>query len=243
VQLANLETEKRKVVNSISNGYYGLKVLLGMPVKDELILTDSLGEDQIKEGVLEKTNYTYADRKEFQYALIGKQLNEFNVKRYELSKIPTFTLNGNYAKNAQRGQWDFTGPGDWFTISSVSINMSIPIFNGFLIRSKLGQAKIQLETVNNEIEALKLSIDNDVAVSTNNFKSAIADIDFQKRNMALAETVYNQTKKKYEAGTGSQVDIDLAQTNLKEAQTNYVSALYDAVIAKIDFLKATGKLE
>jgi outer membrane protein TolC len=29
---------------------------------------------------------------------------------------------------------------------------------------------------------------------------------------------------------------------MKSAQTNYVSALYDAVIAKVDFLKAIGKL-
>ena len=29
---------------------------------------------------------------------------------------------------------------------------------------------------------------------------------------------------------------------MKSAQTNYVSALYDAIIAKVDYLKATGKL-
>jgi outer membrane protein TolC len=48
--------------------------------------------------------------------------------------------------------------------------------------------------------------------------------------------------KKYEVGTGSQTEINTAQTELKTAQTNYVSALYDAVVAKVDFLKAIGKL-
>ncbi|KAK6020321.1 hypothetical protein OSTOST_14027, partial [Ostertagia ostertagi] len=57
--------------------------------------------------------------------------------------------------------------------------------------------------------------------------------------MELAEKVYNQTKKKYEAGTGSQTEINSAQTDMKAAQTNYINALYDAVIARIDFLKAT----
>ena len=60
--------------------------------------------------------------------------------------------------------------------------------------------------------------------------------------MVLAETVYNQTKKKYEVGTGSNTEINAAQTDLKSAQTNYINALYDAIIAKVDYLKAIGKL-
>ena len=67
-------------------------------------------------------------------------------------------------------------------------------------------------------------------------------MDFQKKNMELAEKVFSQTKKKYEMGTGSQMEINTAQTDMKTAQTNYITALYDAIIAKVDFMKATGKL-
>jgi outer membrane protein TolC len=67
-------------------------------------------------------------------------------------------------------------------------------------------------------------------------------MDYQKKNMALAEKVYDQTKKKYEVGTGSSSEINNAQLDLKTAQTNYISALNDAIIAKVDLLKATGKL-
>lgn len=242
VQLTNLQTEKLKVLNTISNGYYGLKVLIGMPVTDGLVLTDTLSNEQIKEGILENTVYSYDDRKEFQYADIGKKLNEYNIKRYKLSQIPTLSLNGNYGKSAQRNQWNFLGKGDWYTVSSVNLNMSIPIFNGFVTKSKIQQARITLQKTNNQIEALKLSIDNEVATAKNNFRTAIATMDFQKKNMELSEKVYQQTKKKYEVGTGSQTEINTAQTDLKTAQTNYINALYDAVIAKIDFLKATGKL-
>jgi outer membrane protein TolC len=147
-----------------------------------------------------------------------------------------------YAKNAQRNKWNFLGKGDWFTISNISLNMSIPIFNGFYTRTKIQQTRIDLRKTENQIEALKLSIDMEVEMAKNNYRSAISSMDFQKKNMELAETVYNQTKKKYEVGTGSQTEINAAQVELKTAQTSYISALYDAVIARIDFLKATGKL-
>ena len=61
--------------------------------------------------------------------------------------------------------------------------------------------------------------------------------------MELAESVYNQTKKKFEAGTGSNTEISTAQTDLISAQTNYISATYDAVVAKVDYYKAIGKLQ
>jgi outer membrane protein len=242
VQLTNLQTEKTRVLNTISNGYYGLKVLIGMPVAEELVLTDTLNDQQIREGVLENSIYTYEDRKEYQSAQLGKELNEYNIRRYKLSQIPTVSLNGNYAKSAQRNKWNFFGKGDWFTISSVNLNINVPIFNGFYTRAKIAQARIDLQRTENQISALQLSIDNEVASAKNNFSSSISRLDFQKKNMELAENVYNQTKKKYEAGTGSQTEINTAQTDLKAAQTNYINALYDAIIAKIDFLKATGKL-
>jgi outer membrane protein len=242
VQLVNLQTEKNVVVNTLSNGYYGLKLLMGMPVGDELVLTDTISDAEIKEGVLEASVFSYTDRKEYQQASLGRRLNQYDIRRWQLSQIPTLSLGGSYAKSAQRNSWNFFGKGQWFTISSVNLNMSIPIFNGFYTRSKIQQARLELQKTENQIADLQKTIDTEVETAKNNFRSAVIRVDFQKKNMELAESVYQQTKKKYEVGTGSQTEINSAQTDLKAAQTNYVNALYDAIVAKVDFLKATGKL-
>lgn len=242
VRLANLQTEKQKLLNQISNGYYALKLLIGMPITDELVLTDKVTENDVKDGVLEAAAYKHEDRKEYQQALISKQLLEYNVRRFKLSQIPTVSLTALYAKNAQRNKWNFFGRGDWFSVSNVNLNVSIPIFNGFFTKSKIQEARIEVEKINNQIDGMKLWIDNDVEAARNNYKNAVATMDFQKKNMELAEKIYQQTKKKYEVGTGSQIEIVAAQTEMKSAQTNYVTALYDAIIAKVDYLKATGKL-
>lgn len=242
VALTNLQTEKIKTLNQIENGYLGLKLLMGMPVHEELVLTDTLDYNQVRDGILETGNFTYADRKEYQYADLGVRLNEYNLRRYKLSKYPTLSLNSYYNKNAQRTEFDFLGHGPWFDIAAITVNLNIPIFTGFAANSRIQKARIELQQNVNERENLKISIDHDVQVAKNNFRSAISTLDFQKRNMELAENVFHQTEKKYAAGTGSQTEINTAQTDLKTAQTNYITALYDAVIAKVDFLKATGKL-
>ncbi|SDX58238.1 Outer membrane protein TolC [Hydrobacter penzbergensis] len=242
VQVANLQTEKTKALNNIDIGYLGLKTLMGMPIKDSLVLTEKITDDQIKEDFTNDSSYQYFDRKEFQYLQLAKKLNEFNIKRYKLSYFPTLSLTGAYSKNAQRNEFDFFGKGDWFTTSYVGLNISIPIFDGFAKDSRIKKSRMELTQTNNQIDNLQLSIDNEVAQARINFRSAISTMNYQKKNMDLAEDVYNQTKKKYEIGSGSNTEITSAQTDLVTAQTNYINALYTAIIAKVDYLKAIGKL-
>jgi len=242
VQIANLQTEKLKAENMIKNGYAGLKLLMGMPIKDSLILTDKMTDEQIRESALESSQYNYKDRSDYRAMEITNTLNGLNIRRYKLSQIPTFSLVGNYNIQAQRNKFDFFGKGDWFNTSYIGLQMRVPIFNGFALQARKQGAKLQLQKTQNQAAALEIGIDREVADARNNFATAIATMDFQKKNMALAEKVYNQTKKKYEIGTGSSSEINTAQLDLKTAQTNYINALYDAVIAKVDFLKATGKL-
>ena len=242
VQLNNLETEKLKANNSVAIGYMGLKMLMGMPVNDSLSLTDVINETSLNNDILTESNFQYTVRKDFQYLSTIKKLNEFNIKRYQLSNLPTITMSGSYSKNAQRSEFDFFKGGNWFTTSLISLNVSLPIFNGFATDARIKRTKIELMQTENQIESLKNSIDNEITQAKLNYMSSVATVQFQKKNMELAEAVYGQTKKKFEAGTGSNTEISAAQADLVSAQNNYMNALYTALIAKVDLMKATGKL-
>jgi len=244
VQMTNVQSQKVKALNQINNGFLGLKLLMGMPIKDSLILTEEVTYDRVKQGLLDGSAFNYADRKEYQYVELGIKLNEYNVRRYKLSKIPTFRLTGYYNKNAQQNEFTYfknTPDKIWYPASALTLSMNIPIFHGFSTNAKIASAKLDLQKSVNQREYLKLQIENEIETAKNNFQTAIATLDFQKQNMDLAENVYNQTKKKYEAGTGDQIEIITAETDLRTAQTNYISAMYDAIIAKVDYLKAIGK--
>ena len=243
IQLTNLNTEKVKALNSIEIGYLGLKTLLGMPAKDTLELTEKITEGQIEANILADTGFQYQDRKEYQYLELAKKLNEYNIKRYKLSYLPILSMNAAYNKNAQRNTFDlFVKDGDWFTASYIGFNLSVPIFSGFAKDARVAKSKIDLRQTNNQLENLRNTIDNEVQQARINFNTAQNTLRFQKKNMELAEKVYNQTRKKYEIGTGSNIEISAAQTDLITAQNNYLSALYGAIVARIDYLKATGKL-
>ena len=242
VSLTNLKTDSLKIKTQLNNGYLGLKLLMGMPLADSLVLTDVLNEENINTGFLDSA-YQHSDRREFQLLGIGKRLNEYNVKRYKMSAIPTVSAYGNYFTNAQRNEFDFLKSGGrWFQQSSIGLRINVPIFDGFRRKALMEQARSAVRKSEFDMELLKMSIDTDVASARNRFRDAILAVSAQRQNMSLAETVYEQTKKKYEQGLGSNTEINNAQTEMRAAQTNYFAALYDAAIARVDYLKAIGKI-
>jgi hypothetical protein len=241
VQLNNLKNEKLKIQNMLDAGNAGLKFLMNMPQKEALVLTDTLSETELKSNILEEA-YNYNDRKDIQLLTIASKLNSYNVKRFELSKLPSLALNASYSKNAQRNNFNFFNKGDWFTTSLIGVRLTVPIFDGFARRARVAAAKLAVNKIDNTLLQTKELMDNEVTQSRIKMKTAMITMDNQKQNIELAEQVFNTTKKKFEQGLGNNQEIYNAQTELKVAQTDYYNAIYDAIIAKIDYLKAVGKL-
>lgn len=241
VQLANLESEKIQTVYNISNGYLGLKVLMGMPVQDSVRLTDTLTYDMVRDAVL-NDNYKYTDRRDYQLLQINRQLNEYDVKRYKKEYIPTAKLNANYAQNQYVNTFDLGQKNSWYPQSYFGVVVNIPIFDGFYKDANVRQAKLKLQQTMNNMDSLKNRIDNDVEEAQLRFTAALATLEYQKKNMDLSERVYAQTRKKYEQGLGSNQEITTALSDQKTAQANYFNALYSAIAARVDYLNAIGKL-
>jgi outer membrane protein TolC len=241
VQLNNLKTQRLSVENQINMGYAGLKFLIGMPQKDQLELTDTLTEDKLKENLL-VDSINYSDRKEYQLLQVAERLNKYNVRRYKLSYLPSLAAFASYSKNAQRQDFSFLKDGSWFTTSLVGFKLNIPIFDGFAKKANLERARIGLKQTQNNMEQFRESVNMQMQQAKLKITTALQNVDNQKKNRALAEQVFNTTKIKYQQGLGSNNEIYAAQLELSLADSNYFSALYDAIIARIDYLQAIGKL-
>jgi outer membrane protein TolC len=192
------------------------------------VLTDTLG--------------LYTQRRDYQELELLKDLNEFDLKRYRKTYIPTLSLTLNYAQNAYGQEWRVFKSGVWFGSAYGGLNVNIPIFDGFYRDANVQKAKIVLRQTENVINDKKLAIDNDIKQAQARFKAAMENLNSQRANMDLAQSVYNQTRKKYEQGVGSNTEITTALRDLTEAQNGYVNALYNAVLAKIDYQNAIGKI-
>ena len=95
------------------------------------------------------------------------------------------------------------------------------------------QAKYTYQKSQNDIENLKYALELEKESARITLESNISSLENQLKNMKLAEEVYNTTKVKYKEGVGSNLEVMNAESALKEAQTNYFGALYDAILSLI----------
>ncbi len=93
-----------------------------------------------------------------------------------------------------------------------------------------------------DLKNTRQMIDLDQTSSRTTLRNNIRNLESQEENMALAEEVLRLTNIKFREGVGSSVEVISAESALLSAQNNYFTALFDAMVARIDYLKAYGKL-
>jgi outer membrane protein len=242
VQLTNLQTSQSVLNNSIKLAYAGLKYSIGISQKDTVILKEELSNEEVKRNVL-TDNFKYEDRKEIQAIGYSRQLQNLNVKRYQLGYFPTLSAFLSYTAQGQGQKFVTDNSTFWLKNSLIGLNLNLPIFDGFQRKYKIQQEKFTLQKVDNSIENLKQVIDLQKTASGESLKNTLLNLDAQQRNVKLAENVYNTTKKKFEAGIGSSFEVLQADNDWQTAQSNYFTGLYNAIIAKISYQSSLGKLD
>ncbi len=218
-----------------------LKFQMGYSGQDNLVLTDSLSITDNSEISLSKIDV--AKRSEYQLLESQQRLNTINVKRLKFGYLPSLVAYGSVSANGMGNDLKYVGYiNKYYQTQLIGATLSLNVFDGFQRHYKIQQAKLDYKKGENNLKNLQLAIELEGASSIVNYNNATASLKIQKRNLDLAQNVYNVSQKKYEQGVGSNLEVINAQTSLKESQTNYFNAVYDMLISKVDYLKATGSL-
>jgi outer membrane protein TolC len=168
---------------------------------------------------------------------------DLDVKRNNLNYLPTLAAFGAYQYNAQRQEFDLLDSQQkWFKIALVGASINFNIFTGFQRYHKTQQAKIASLKNQNNLKNLELATELEATAAGITYANAYSSMQMQKKNMILSEHVYDAAQKKFTNGVGSNLEILNAVTSMKEAQTNYLNAMYELLLSKTDYLKATGNL-
>ena len=200
--------------------------------------------------------FQYNNRIEFSNLETQQALAGLSVRNLQASAYPRLVLTGAYGFSGSSKQFgdlfDFRGPAsrssngypnqNWFGFSNVGLGLTVPVFDGFRRHYQVQQSRIQQQTIEKGFETLRQSIDLQEAQSRITLVNALDVLDNQKANLDLATDVARVTRIKFNSGVGSNLEVITAETDLRSAQTNYYSSIYDVLVAKVDRDKATGEL-
>lgn len=260
VQLTNLKVEQQKAERGVELTVALLKYQMGLDQRQPVELTDRL-DQAVNEAALTVpqagTGYNYGDRIEYSVLETQRDLANLDIKNRRAGYYPRLLLTGGYgfvgSDKTAGGLFEFRGPDsrnaqgfanqNWFGFANVGLQLQFPIFDGFRKKYSIDQAKLTLRQVNAGFTTLQQTIDLQQAQGRTSLQNAVDVVQNQKANLDLAESVARTAKIKFQEGVGSNLEVITAETELRQAQTNYYASLYDALVAKVDYEKAQGTLK
>jgi outer membrane protein TolC len=246
-QLTLTVTDIQNSINSVKRqneiGYKLLNYQLGIDLDQAVILKDNLDgliEQASVEAIIDQP---FILEQHVDYRLITSQENMkvLGLRNEKAAYYPS--LNGFIfvQENAQRNTFNFFEANQpWFLMSSTGVSMRIPIFSSGFRKSRVDQAKIDLEKIQNTKEQVSEGLKLSVAQSRSEFKTALENFIREKQNVDLSLDIYKKTLAKYNEGISTSIELTQQHNQFFAAERNYFQTVMTLLNAKNKLDKALG---
>lgn len=239
LQLNNLNVSKQKLIDQFTIVLGLLKFKIGMPQEQPIKITDKI--DDINNRFIAPDTASVLDlNNRTDYLLLQQQLglSKLNIQRYQFGKYPNLAGAFTYQQSNFGEKIDFS---KWYDNYFLALQLNVPIFSGFSNNAKIQKAKIETVKLENTIRNVENGLKLEVFQARQKYLNAIDYSIQQKENLELANKILRITTIKYNEGVGSNLEMITANQDVKQSQTNYFTALYDLLVAKLDYQVALGE--
>ncbi len=247
VEFNNVNTQLTNARKMLIISKQLLKYQMGMPVAEELEITEKLENMEFRIEELFDLEASYQRRIDYSVLQTREELAYLNMKNNKVQYVPNIDLVMGWGMNAGvrdfNSLWKFGDSQVWPNFQVAGIAMYIPIFDGLYKSKLIQQNKLQIQQLGYQKKMLENSINLEVEDKRTSVQSNLDQLENQMENMELAEEVYTTSRIKYQEGVGSNLEVIEADNAYVAAQTNYYNALYDALLSKIELEKALGVLD
>jgi outer membrane protein len=125
---------------------------------------------------------------------------------------------------------------------AAGINVSVPIFNGFLFSARHQEASLRARAADQAQRDLADRISRDVRTSWANAVTAYQNLDVTAQLLKQATLALDLSRGRYQLGLASIVELSQAQLNLTQAQIDNTNAKYDYQVQQAVLTYQIGQL-
>jgi outer membrane protein len=237
----NIRNSINRSERQLGLSYKLLKLQMGLDIDTPIEVSESLEEilQTVNAEAVFNQEFNPKNHVEFQLAETQQNLMKLNLKREQVTALPSIGAFVNHSENAFRNQFnffDFNRP--WYPTTVWGVNMRVPIFGSGMRYARVQQAKLEHEKAaviaKFAEQSLKLQAQNTRA----DLLSAVDRLNNEKQNLVLAEKIQNRTLIKYQEGLATSFDLNQAQNQYLNTQGNYILTVFELMNAKSRYDKA-----
>lgn len=175
---------------------------------------------------------------------------QLNLKDQEITAIKSRflpTLNAVYNVN-----WTAAEPGKLNPFrnpepntaapraQTLALSVSMPIFQGFKRTADVQRAKIERKDIEWQTYEATLAARNQIETEREQLNLSFQTADARLRALSQSRRGYDIALARFQNGMGSQLEVTEAESQVREAELNYASMVFNYLVAKARFDLATG---
>lgn len=221
-----------------------LKLILGITIEKELILTENLNSLALNNINFELSTTPFQVENSIDFKI---QENLVQSKKLLLlleksNALPSLAAAYNFGYNAFGNQFQFfTNNQRWLNFSNVGLSLNVPIFSSLGRSARTQQAKIALEQAKTQMTQVEQSLKLQFEKAKSDYEYSLQQLNTTKSSLTLAERIENKQQIKLKEGLSSSFDLSEAQRQLYATQQNYLQAMLDVINKKASLEKIITK--
>ena len=236
ILLKNAENEVLKAEREISIAKVVLKYAMGYELGMDISLSDDL-KTYILPLIAKQNSFQFDFKSHIDYQLAESNF-QFSEKLFKLERVaylPKLSGFYNYAKTAYSNDANLFKT-DWYPSSLIGFQLSMPIFNSGQKRSKVQQARLEMDKAETERRFAEITLQKDYLTASAEMESAIERYENDSESRELAFGILDKTKIKFNNGISSSAE-------LSQQESQYIGAFQALVASTMQLLQADLKLK
>lgn len=228
----------------LSNAKRGLNVILGVEKDVNYQVETSVDFNKLMnfEALQEKTTANNSLLKQNEKNIA---ISEFNIKINKANYLPSLNFNTSYSYNRTINE-NLVNPFGARSIISdglnAGLNLSWAIFDGGVTKTRVANAKIALENQQILLAQQKVTINNNLKNTWENYKNQLFILRAQEKNIQTTQNNFDRTQERYKLGQVTSIEFRQAQINLVNSKTAANNAKFDAKLIELQLLQLSGDI-
>lgn len=237
VQIAIYQRDRLNQEVIIKTSELELKRMLDIDAAVPITVAYSSSDDPRPKPEIEKPALQEVLGKRFDYLTACVQLkrNIYDQKAASWAAYPQITAIGNWGYGSQL-PFDGNMLQEW----TVGIGLTMPVFDGFRIRSNVLQKGSLVRQQQANLVAVANQINTQLSLNSYALEIRYSEIDLTRKQVSLGQQELDLAKTRFKEGVADNTDIVLAQTNLATFMDNLVNILYLYDNARLEWARTLG---
>src|SRR6185369_12033144 len=126
--------------------------------------------------------------------------------------------------------------------NGIGVSISVPIFNGKSARINWQKSKLNVKTLSLQRDLDSMTLKQDIYKAYTDAMTALQKFNASIKSVEAAQKTYDFSKKRYDVGLLSTIDLIISQNSLFRAKIDRLSSQYDYVFKMkvMEFYKGQG---